>query len=239
MVRRFGWIWLLVLAGGCATPGRLGDAGQIAAAVASTERPAADLQRDVGRRPAAVLSFAGVRPGERIYEFAAGGGYYTELLVRVVGDGGRVFVEGIDPYAWQQRAAARLPQVRLVGPGAEPRAIDLVFTALNYHDLVNIDGDRAALLARFHRMLRPGGRLVIIDHSAAPGATVEQAAALHRVPESLVRAEARASGFRLAASSDLLRNPSDSRSQSVFDADVRGRTDRFLLLFEKPREAPR
>lgn len=219
------------------TDGGLRDQAHIAAAVASIERPAEDLRRDAFRHPVDILRFAGVRPGDRIYEFAAGSGYYTDVLARAVGPEGRVYAEGMDLYAWRRRAAARLPAVRLVTADDEPAPVDLVFTAQNYHDLVNLGVDRRALLERFHRMLRPGGRLVIIDHAAAPGADPEQAAALHRVPKALVEAEVLASGFLLVTESDVLRNSEDPHSTSVFDPDIRGRTDRFVLLFEKPREA--
>ena len=47
----------------------------IAAAVADTSRPAADTERDAARKPAEMLAFAGVKPGEQIVELLAGGGF--------------------------------------------------------------------------------------------------------------------------------------------------------------------
>ena len=61
-----------------------------AAAVASETRPEADLARDAGRKPEAVLEFFGIQPGDIVLEMWAGAGYYTELLAHVVGESGKV-----------------------------------------------------------------------------------------------------------------------------------------------------
>jgi predicted methyltransferase len=45
----------------------------VAAAVASPNRPAADTARDAARRPAEVLTFAGVKDGEQVLELIPGG----------------------------------------------------------------------------------------------------------------------------------------------------------------------
>jgi len=38
----------------------------------------------------------------------------------------------------------------------------------------------------------------------------------------------------LAAESDILRNKSDPHTAKVFDAEIRGHTDQFILRFTKP-----
>ena len=62
----------------------------IVAAVADATRPAADVLRDEGRRPAEVLAFFGVQPGMQVLDVFAGGGYYTEILSHLLGPDGRV-----------------------------------------------------------------------------------------------------------------------------------------------------
>jgi predicted methyltransferase len=52
--------------------------------------------------------------------------------------------------------------------------------------------------------------------------------------EAKARSEVEGVGFRLVESSDALRNPKDDRSMIVFDSDIKGQTDRFVLSFEKP-----
>src|SRR5262249_6901075 len=61
------------------------------ALVAAPDRTEADRVLDPGRRPAELLAFVGVRPGLRIAELGAGGGYTTELLARAVGPTGTVY----------------------------------------------------------------------------------------------------------------------------------------------------
>ena len=63
----------------------------IAAAVADSSRPAADTDRDAARKPAEMLAFAGVKPGEQIVELLAGGGYFTRVLSLTVGPKGHVY----------------------------------------------------------------------------------------------------------------------------------------------------
>src|SRR5579864_4740071 len=65
----------------------------IADAVANPARPQADRDRDAARKPAEVLAFAGVKPGQQVLELIPGGGYFTRLLSGVVGPDGRVTEE--------------------------------------------------------------------------------------------------------------------------------------------------
>src|SRR5271166_5981530 len=65
----------------------------VAAAVADPGRPAADVQRDANRKPAEVLKFAGVKPGDAVAEFLPGPQfYYTRMLSKLVGPKGHVYV---------------------------------------------------------------------------------------------------------------------------------------------------
>lgn len=63
----------------------------IAAAVSDANRPAADKMRDVNRKPAESLAFAGVKPGDKVVDFLAGGGYFTRILSKAVGPQGHVY----------------------------------------------------------------------------------------------------------------------------------------------------
>ncbi len=48
------------------------------------------------------------------------------------------------------------------------------------------------------------------------------------------RADFERAGFRFVASSDALRNPGGAHTLNGVDAAMRGKTDRFALVFEKP-----
>ena len=206
----------------------------IAAAVANPARPAEDIARDADRKPAETLAFFDVKPGEVVFEFVAGGGYFTELLSRTVGDSGRVIASREDP---KRIADGRLPNVTAVPDGEwglAPNSVDLVFTALNYHDVVNLKVERPPLLKNFMTILKPGGIFAVIDHSAENGSGDRDVGTRHRIDEAFVVSEIKAAGFELVGSSDLLRNPNDARTLKVFDPAIRGKTDQFVLKFRKP-----
>ncbi len=206
----------------------------IAAAVGDPARPAADVERDADRKPAQTLAFFDVKPGQIVFEFVAGGGYFTELLSRTVGPTGHVTATRV---AKERIADGRLANVTAVEDsawGLAPNSVDLAFTALNYHDVVNLKIDRTPLLANIMTALKPGAIFAVIDHSAQSGSGARDVGTLHRIDEAQVVAEVKAAGFELVGTSDLLRNPNDARTLAVFDPAIRGKTDQFMLKFRKP-----
>jgi predicted methyltransferase len=217
-----------------AVPAIAAVSSAIEAAVANPARPAADVAPDADRKPAQTLTFYGVEPSDEVFEFVAGGGYYTELLSRVVGDSGHVTATRVAP---ERIADGRLPNVTAADDGdwgLAPDSVDLIFTALNYHDVINLKVERAPLLANMLAALKPGGIFAVIDHSAESGSGVRDVGTLHRVEESIVVTEVEAAGFELVETTDLLRNPADARTLAVFDPAIRGKTDCFMLKFRKP-----
>lgn len=225
------------------------DAPHILAAIADQRRPAEDVLRDADRRPAEMLAFAGIEPGDKVGEIFPGGGYFTRLFAVAVGEEGRVYPtirpDGVAgeyetpvltvAAEYPNAVMARTPYDAL----AYPEQLDVVFTAQNYHDMGLTAyelGDRVAMNASAFAALKPGGYYIVIDHSAVAGAPLETDAetALHRIDQALVRAEVEAAGFVFDGESDVLRNVQDSRTISVFDPSIRGRTDQFVLRFRKP-----
>lgn len=217
----------------------------LAAVLTDAGRTDADRARDAARKPAEVLAFAQVRPGWKVGEYTPGGGYFTRLLSPAVGAKGHVYAYPPDEIvkllpghlsdAQANAAAAPLKNVTVVTGSttafAAPEPLDLVFTAQNYHDLHTRyapPGAAAAFNAAVFRALRPGGRYVIVDHrGAAPDK-------LHRIDPAQVRREVEAAGFVFEAQSEMLANPKDPRTASVFDPSVRGSTDQFAMRFRKP-----
>ena len=226
----------------------------IAAAIASTERPDTDRAQDGPRRAQEFLEFAQVGPGMRVLDAFSAGGYYTELLSRVVGPAGEVIAYNNPEYAeFAAKGIAaryqgdRLPNVRqLTVPVAElelpPRSLDAVLFVMSFHDLYwrPVDGswaktDPQQMLRKLHAALKPGGVVVVQDHVAVPGGdTAAVVDKLHRIDPEVVRAEFRKAGFALEAESPMLANPEDSHALQVFDPDIRGRTDRFVMRFRRP-----
>lgn len=231
-----------VLAAGCATT----RAPDYATILAAPDRLAADRAVDERRKTAELLAFIDARPGMRVLEMGAGGGYTAELLARAVGPSGAVHAQ-IDAAGaervkdrWAERAARPVMQnvVRHVRPfddpiPAEVGSLDRITFLFAYHDVTYLPADRVRMNQRLFAALKPGGTLILADHSAQPGAGISVARTLHRIEESTVRRELEAAGFRLAGSADFLRNPADPRSEPVFRP--KQPNDEFVLRFERPR----
>ncbi|MCA9588861.1 MAG: class I SAM-dependent methyltransferase [Myxococcales bacterium] len=219
--------------------------------VAAADRSDADKAMDAGRKPAEMLAFFGIAPGQRVAEIATGTGYTGELLARAVGTGGRVFahnndfiVEKFAAKGWAERLAtpANANVVKVVRPFEDPlppeaTGLDAVIVNLFYHDTFWFGVDRQKMNAAIAKALKPGGVYGIIDHSGRPGTGSSEAKTLHRVEESEVIKEVTAAGFSLVADADFLRNPNDTRDWSASPGaagERRGTSDRFVLKFVKP-----
>jgi len=235
-----------------ATSARSAEAPAVyAAAVAATDRSDADRALDAGRFPAETLAFFEIRPGMRVAELGAGGGYTTELLARVVGPTGRVYGQNpkfiLERFAgkpWSERLAkpVNAPVVRVDREFDDPlppeaKDLDAVLIVLIYHDTVWLEADRARMNAAVFAALRSGGIYGVIDHSARPGAGTSEVKSLHRIEENVVVREIEKAGFELEAAAGFMRNPADARDWNASPsgaAQRRGTTDRFVLKFRKP-----
>ena len=234
---------ILVLGGAAASAAGL--PATIVAAVADPGRPAADRERDALRKPAELLAFFQVKPGQVVAELAPGGGYFTRLLSKAVGPSGKVYVFGPPPSNGANVAGvsnvAAYANVASVAPSATslnlPQAADLVWTSLNYHDLKNPPSgggtpiDIAAFNKAVYGALKPGGYYVVIDHAANRG-DANASADKHRIDPLTVVQEITAAGFILQAETQALRRPEDPRTAPVFA--LNGFSDQFAMLFRKP-----
>jgi predicted methyltransferase len=249
---RHALVWVLVLL--FAVPGCALRRQTPRDVVAAEDRSAADRALDAGRRPDALLQFADVRPGMRVADLGAGGGYTTEVLARAVAPTGVVYAQNsrfiLERFAakpWAERLAKPVMAnvVRVDRDFDEPlppevNGLDRVVMVLFYHDTVWMGVDRARMNETVFRALKPGGLYVIVDHSARPGSGYADVRTLHRIEESVVRGEIEAAGFQLARESDFLRNAADPRDWNdspTAAGDRRGTSDRFALAFVKPATA--
>ncbi len=224
-------------------------------ALADPVRPVADVQRDALRKPAELLAFAGLKPGDKVADLMPGGGYFTRLFSAATGPKGHVYpvtpsdLTGLPPKlaeilsqnvgAMRNLATAYQNITPLAQPLGElklPEPVDLVWTSQNYHDFYGYWGPAAAAAANaaIFKALKPGGIYLIIDHQGLTGSGIEATTSLHRIDPELVKAQVLTAGFVLESHSDLLHNPDDKHNLSVFDPALRGHTDQFVLKFRKP-----
>jgi len=216
------------------------------AILANPERPEDERKLDAGRKPEEVLKFFGVKPGDKVADIMAGGGYYTAILSQVVGDKGvvysanngfmKAFVKDKLDVRLQNPMFANVKHIdgeidKLALP--TDGSLDFVLIHLNYHDLVLKNENRTAMNKIIFAALKPGGGYGIVDHYAKDGSGTEFTESLHRIDKAVVVKEVTDAGFVLAKEGDLLRHPEDPRTEGVFKH--RGETDRFMLRFEKPK----
>lgn len=223
----------------------------VTAAVADKSRPAADTALDAERKPAEMLAFAGVKPGQTVVDLIPGGGYFTRLFAKAVGPKGTVYAVGgpVRPSEDPSKPAPTPAQDAIAAdpayanvkslhmPFADfalPTKADVIWTSQNYHDLKNVPNfDIAAFDKAVFAALKPGGVFVVLDHVAKPG-DPGVTKSLHRIDPAVVKAEVTAAGFTFEGESKALANPADDHTKLVFDPSIRHHTDQFIYKFRKP-----
>jgi predicted methyltransferase len=222
-----------------------GSAPNYAALVAAPDRTDADRQTDQRRAPLQLLVFAAPRPGMKVLDMGAGGGYSTELIARAVAPTGVVY--GQNPDGLSERAKGRF-EARLKTPAGqnivslarpfddpvppEVRELDLITFLFFYHDTTYMPVDRAAMNRKLYAALKPGGALVIADHSAKAGDGTAVGKTLHRIEEEALRREIESAGFKLVGQGDFWRHPEDTRDFSIQPPPNKP-VDEFVLKFQK------
>ena len=230
-------------------------ANPVAAAVAAPDRPADQVELDAGRKPVEVLTFFGLKPGDRVLDVMAGGGYYTEIMARAVGPKGYVMALEPPQFVKTDKAKAAWDALierdknvglMLMSPqnvALAPDSYDFVLMHLVYHDAYWESAkydfkrmDPAAFLKVVFSATKPGGTVGVVDHVGLPAddtrATVDK---LHRMDPAVIKADFLAAGFVFEGESAVLANPADDHKTLVFDPAIRGKTDRVVYKFRRPK----
>lgn len=225
----------------------------VSAAVAAPGRSADNIKMDQSRKPAEILKWAGLRQGMSVLDLFGGNRYWAEIFAPAVGPKGHVTVwepnqffgdKGRAAFATFKAAHSNVTLLNsaMESPNLPAKAFDFAMLNLNYHDLYwenpklkVVRMDPGAWLKTLHAAMKPGSTVVVIDHVANPGDTRQNVEKYHRIDPATIKADFARAGFKLAASSDLLRNPADDHSLPVFDEKVQGHTDRVVYKFRTMR----
>lgn len=240
------------------------------AAVAATHRSPDNTARDSSRHPAETLAFFGLEPEQTVVEILPGAGWYTEILAPFLAAKGKLIVANYGPESegdYRQRSYHRMvekfaaqpelygkTEIVLFDPPAAvelapPSSVDLVVTFRNSHNWIRADVAEQ-VYAAFHRALKPGGTLGVVQHRAEVGADPKASAKRGYVPEAHLIALATAAGFELVETSEINANPRDTKDHpdGVWNLppsfmakddnrahyEAIGESDRMTLRFVKP-----
>ena len=239
-----------------------GDETAVILAMEKKGRLAQDISRDNRSRPEKVIPLLRLESGDRVADIFGGGGYYSELLASIVGHQGEVILHNNDGFeAWginglndrfaQNRDPGNITRHTRSGINLdlESQSLDGILIVMAFHDLyvipkryngkeyvaVGNPANTEYFLEQIFSALKPGGRFVVVDHSADASMDLETLTDLHRIEESFARQEIESAGFKFIESSEALRNPTDDGRLIVFDLDIQGKTDRFIFAFERPQ----
>jgi predicted methyltransferase len=218
----------------------------VAAVLADPARPEADRARDADRKAAELLTFIGVKPGDKVADLYPGSGYFTRIFAKAVGPAGKVY--GVFGKLPKQDGLTNpaFPNITVMAAPWDafnpPEKLDVIFNSQFYHDFYNpaygAPGGGQAGVDRVNKAmfeaLKPGGIMIIVDHAGRPGTGSTEFDTLHRIEESTAKSGILKAGFVLIDESQVLRNPTDPKTANVFDPAIRGKTDQFVLKFRRP-----
>lgn len=222
-------------------------------AVSSTERSEADRVTDVARKPKEVLEFLEIQAGMKVLDLFSGGGYYTEIIARVVGEHGVVVAHNNQAYIdyAAESLVGRFSEGRLTNVErilAEANELDLpansfdaALVMLTWHDFYYVDEengwpeiDQGLVVGELCSALKPGAILGLTDHVALSGTNPSVTAQeLHRIDPEQIRKDLESGCFHFEGELDALRNTEDDLTQPMFAEGIRGKTDRVVYKFRK------
>lgn len=236
--------------------------------VAAPHRTAGNVVRDGFRHPLETLVFFGIKENSTVVEILPGsGGYYMEILAPYLkARGGYIAAKRDEAAAPQyladhQKLLARLKaepalyeKVLVTKFNADKHEVassgsaDFVLTFRNLHNWVERNEIIGALRA-FHRALKPGGVLGVVDHRGRTDMSQEAQMKSGYVRQDFAIALIEKAGFKLAGASEINANPKDTKDHPegvwtlpptyrLKDKDrakyqAIGESDRFTIKFVK------
>jgi predicted methyltransferase len=154
-----------------------------------------------------LLKALDVKPGQTVCDLGAGNGFYTLQIARLVGDGGKVIAQEIQPEMLEllkKRAdkedAKNIEYVvgTYTDPKLRPESCDLILLVDVYHEMSN----PVEMLAGIRKALKPTGRLALVEFRAEdPDVPIKP---LHKMSKAQIMKELPANGFKLAGEFDEL-----------------------------------
>jgi predicted methyltransferase len=206
------------------------DQSTLAQLLKAPYRTHANVVRDIHRHPIETLAFFGVRDNSTVVEILPGSrGYYLEILAPYLNTRGVYIAANRDELAAPQYLAdhqkflGRLKEdpevfakVKVTKFNADRHEIapagsaDFVLTFRNLHNWIERNEIDGALRA-FHKALKPGGVLGVVDHRGRTDLSQEAQMKFGYVREDVAIKQMEKAGFKLAGTSQVNNNPKDTK----------------------------
>ncbi|MGD9782631.1 MAG: methyltransferase domain-containing protein [Kiritimatiellia bacterium] len=184
-------------------------------------------RRETWEKTSRIMEALDVRPGQSIADIGSGPGYYTFKFSRLVGPEGQVFALDINDlhvaYLSNFVAKTQLGNVQTVLSDVEnaiiTNSVDMAFLCSLYHVIYTTSTEPAkdSLVESIKRMLKPDGRLAIVDNGLVDDATLPYHGPY--ISRDLLVAQIEHYGFALEKSLQII-------------------PQRYLLLFRKADPPP-
>jgi ubiquinone/menaquinone biosynthesis C-methylase UbiE len=126
-------------------------------------------EREIEEMPDEALKSMGIKPGMTVADVGAGSGYFTVRLSRLVGPGGKVYAQDIQPEMLRllrrRLDADKFTNIETVlGTEADPKLppgqIDLILMVDVYHEF----SQPQRMLKKLRESLKENGRMVLLEY---------------------------------------------------------------------------
>jgi predicted methyltransferase len=224
---------------------------QVEKILAMEHRDQTDRDRDANRAPSQFLEFIELSSDMKVLEVGPGNGWYTKILAPLLKEEGELHIaykkewlDGLDPLFKNNsmEKTIKLPigidwnnklrQFDVSGIDFKMNDADIALSIREYH---NFGGeDRATLHKAVYDALKPGGRYVVVDHTRRHMQAETNELRRREDPVQVI-IDVQAAGFRLEKSSNIFYRADDELLYEVGRKTVSGNTDRFTLVFVKPK----
>jgi predicted methyltransferase len=211
-------------------------------AVMLTTRTPVATAHDAYRKPAELLQFANIKPGQRIVELSAYGNYWSTMLSDIIGAKGELWMFDplfAEPYApLSQDFVSRHPNSRFqsidLNKFEPPKGVDVVWCVGCFHELLLTGVELSAFHAKLFKAMKPGATYIVTFFTAKDGRETNDTGKLHRIDPSSVRSIIQSYGFALYQEDRMYKNNDDPKTSAVFSEAEGDLADRTVYMFRKP-----
>jgi SAM-dependent methyltransferase len=160
------------------------------------------------QKPDQIMDALAIADGSTVADIGTGAGWFTIRLARRVGPNGVVYAQDVQKEMLEStrrrvsREGLRYVVVR-IGEGSDPNLPKRTFDAVLVVDVYPEVDDRVTLLRNLKTVIKPNGRIGIVNYKPGRGGPGPAPNEGLRVDSSVVEADARAAGLRVLSRENL------------------------------------